>query len=343
MSSYLRQGLMSPFWLAALLTKAKSFENPVIGSRWLNEHGLHEARVALAHRIAARRRERLAGLVSAADRATFARDGFLLRENFLPATTFASLLAQVKSYRGAVREMAEGDTINRKIALDRTALAAMPALRDLLGSREWQGLIRYVGSRDTAPGLFLQSIFRHAQDGPDDPQTHLHADSFHPTVKAWFYLTDVAGDAGPFTYVPGSHRLTPARRAWERRMSLTARHAAERYTREGSFRVEPAELEALGLPQPRAFALPANSLVVADTYGFHARGPSLRPSLRVEIFAYGKRCPFLPWTGLDPWSSAGMTARIKLLWRYRDLVEAAGLGRNFMRARSNVSAFDLPG
>jgi hypothetical protein len=42
-------------------------------------------------------------------------------------------------------------------------------------------------------------------------------------VKALFFLTDVAADAGPFVYVPGSHRLTPERIEWERQMSLVAR------------------------------------------------------------------------------------------------------------------------
>src|SRR5437016_4485285 len=81
--------------------------------------------------------------------------------------------------------------------------------------------------------------------GPPDPQTALHADTFHPTVKAWLFLTDVAADAGPFTYVPGSHLLTAQRLAWERRMSLAARRSPDADTREGSFRIDPGELPAL--------------------------------------------------------------------------------------------------
>src|SRR3546814_11353522 len=55
---------------------------------------------------------------------------------------------------------------------------------------------------------------------PDDSQTALHSDTYHPTMKAWFFLHDVANDEGPFQYVPGSHRLTPQRIAWEKRKSL---------------------------------------------------------------------------------------------------------------------------
>jgi len=210
----------------------------------------------------------------------------------------------------------------------------------VLRSPEWRGLIRYVGSRDAEPVVWIQSILRHACEGPPDPQTALHADTFHPAVKAWLFLTDVAADSGPFTYVPGSHRLTPERLAWERRMSLVARHSPDADTREGSFRIDLAELAALGLPEPRVFAVPANTLVVADTFGFHARGPSAGRSLRVEVWAYGRRSPFVPWAGLDPWTAAALARRSLAGWRLGDLIERAGLKPHRWRLRAGVSAFD---
>ena len=36
--------------------------------------------------------------------------------------------------------------------------------------------------------------------------------------------------------------------------------------------------------------------------------PAREPTTRVEIWAIGRRNPFLPWTGLDPWSVAGARA-----------------------------------
>ena len=87
-------------------------------------------------------------------------------------------------------------------------------------------------------------------------------------------------------------------------MSLAAPHSPDGETRQGSFRADPDDLTALGLPEPRIFAVPANTLVVADTFGFHARGPSAGRSLRVEIWAYGRRSPFVPWAAFDPWTGA---------------------------------------
>jgi len=343
MLSQIGRVAMTPVWLAQLATGTKSFErNPVIGSRRLNGWGLHAARVQLAYRLAQARRRGLAGLVSAKDREAFDKDGFVVRPNFLPEEQFATLVAQVRAYRGPLREISEGDTIMRKIALDGKALAAVPMLGAVLQSHEWRGLIRYAGSRDAEPVVWIQSILRHACAGPDDPQTFLHADTFHPTVKAWLFLTDVAADAGPFTYVPGSHRLTDQRLEWERRMSLSARLSPNAEDRQGSFRIDSTELASLGLPPPRLFAVAANTLVVADTFGFHARGASERPSLRVEIWAYGRRSPFPSPAALVPWTTATLGWRSVLSWGFGDLLERAGIKTHRWRVRTGVSAFDLP-
>lgn len=318
---------MAPLWMGQILTGTKSFaDNPVLASGWLNRHGLHAARVALAHRLAARRRRRLAALVPAADREAFDRDGFVLRRDFLPPDEFAALLAQVRAFRGTASEVLQGDALTRKIVVHGETLARLPALKALIGRADWQALVRYAGARDSAPLVYIQSIFTHAVQAPPDPQTALHADTFHPTVKAWLFLTDVAGEAPPFTYVPGSHCLTPARLAWERRMSLQAARAADEHTRQGSFRIAPEELAALGLPPPRAFRVPANTLIVADTFGFHARGPSDRPALRAEIWAYGERSPFL-------------LPRLRLPRALRRLTPARPTAN---RTRRGVSAFDPP-
>jgi hypothetical protein len=123
--------------------------------------------------------------------------------------------------------------------------------------------------------------------------------------------------------------MTPERLEWERETSIHAAEARDRYSARGSFRVGPGELEGMKLDQPKAFAVPANTLVVADTVGFHARGFSAKPTRRVEIWAYGRRNPFLPWTGLDVLSLPGLAeARAPLLWKTLDRLERLGLTKN---------------
>jgi hypothetical protein len=338
----MRQALLMPFWLAQIFSQEKFFaRNPVIGSRRLNERGLHTARVTIAGRLAAARRGRLAHLIDPGDRARFDRDGFIVKRDFLPPDLFADLVAQARALRAPAREMVEGDTITRHIALDPAALERAPAARRLLERREFRNLVSYAGASVAAPMVYLQTVLSGAVAGPPDPQTDLHTDTFHPTVKAWLFLTDVAEDAMPFVYVPGSHRLTPQRLQWERQMSIAASGGppvdAHRLVRA----VPEAMLGDLGLPPPQPIAAQANTLVVADTFGFHARGASARPTTRVEIWAFGRRNPFLPWTGLDPWSIAALGLRKPALyWKSVDLLEGLGLGRQRWQARGDLSAFD---
>ena len=334
--------LRAPYWAAQLPTGAKSFmDNPILGSPTLNGWGLHVRRMGLAHRLAQSRRNRLARLVSPEDRRSFDQNGFVLKPDFLAADLFGRLLEEVQAYRGTVRETVQGNAVTRRIALDPPTLAQIPALRTTLGQPDLRGLLRYVFSYDAEPIFYLQTILSQSRSGPDDPQCDLHADTFHPTVKAWLFLTDVPEDEGPFTYVPGSHCLTPARLAWERKRSLAMGSDPDRLSRRGSLRVQADELSSLGLPPPRALAVKANTLVVADTCGFHARSPSARPTRRVELWASGRRNPFLPWVGLDVSSIEAIgQRRMAAFWSARDMVERLGGRPNFWRPREGVSAFD---
>jgi len=101
-------------WVLQLATGAKSFiDNPAIGSRRLNEAGLHVARLKVAHAMAWSRRQRLARWIDPADRAAFDRDGFVIRRDFLPPDVFQRLREQVLNYRGPAREMIQGDAVTR--------------------------------------------------------------------------------------------------------------------------------------------------------------------------------------------------------------------------------------
>ncbi|MCF8709627.1 phytanoyl-CoA dioxygenase family protein [Rhizorhapis sp. SPR117] len=312
--------LKSPLWVLQLGTGAKSFkDNRLIGSKRLNQMGLHTARVRFAHWLAWKRRARLARMVSAQDRVQFDEQGFVAIENFLPADEFALLRERILKQEAPAREMLQGDTITRRIAVDNSFLASVPALRTLIDSPRWRGLVRYVSSFDVEPLYYIQTILSGTAKARPDPQTALHADTFHPTMKAWFFLNDVADDEGPLTYVPGSHRMTLQRIAWEKAMSLRAPEGVDRLSARGSFRIENKELAALGLPPAQRFAVPANTLVVVDTNGFHARAQSAKQGKRIEIWAYSRRSPFVPWTGLDLLSIRGLAEhRVPLLWAIRD-------------------------
>jgi hypothetical protein len=316
--------LLLPWWLAQLFTGEKSFwPNPILGSLALNRRGLAVWRGRLAHRMTARRRRQLEPLIPAADRLVFERDGYVVKKGLLPPETFAELTAEIAALKATAGEFKEGDAITRRIPLTPELIARMPACRRLLAHPAFRGLTRYVGSFDAEPLVFIQTIFTQVDEGKTDPQTSMHIDTFHPTMKAWLFLEDVAEEDGPFTYAPGSHRRTPRREAWERRLSIRASDPSTRKTG-GAFRISKPEMAALKSAKPKRFAVPANTLVVADTYGFHARRPSTRPSMRLEIWAYSRGNPFAPWArlGLTP-------AR---LWRG----QAAAIGFAILELRRRI-------
>src|SRR5688572_11730753 len=289
-----------PFWTLALFTGAKSFaDNPIIGSRRLNRAGLHVWRVKAAHALARSRRRRLARLLPAELREQFDRDGFIVIRDFLPPDAFAELQSELLNTELPCRVHQQGDTLTRRYTVDPELRARFPHLDRLLDSAAWKGVMSYVASTRSQPLYYIQSILGGAAEGPPDPQLQLHADTFHPSMKAWLFLTDVQEDGRPLTYVAGSHRTSRERLAWEQRRSVSVLDEADRLSQRGSLRIAAEELPALALPQPTRFAVPANTLVVIDTFGFHARADSDRPTKRIELWAFSRRTPFLPWTGGD--------------------------------------------
>lgn len=312
--------LLTPFWALQLATGYKSFlDNPLIGSRRLNDLGLHVARVRLADAMCRWRRRRLARAVRPEWREAFDRDGFVAIPDIVPPAEFAALREALLAYRGPAREMRQGDAITRRMAIDPPMLDAVPALRRLLAREDIVALFHYVASYRIAPLHYIQTIVSKAGGNEPDPQETLHADSFHSSLKAWLFLNPVSEEDGPFTYVPGSHRFTPERLAWERGRSLADPKAIDRLSARGSPRIGERDLAVMQLPAARALAVPGNTLVVADTVGFHARGPSSRAGERVELWSYARRNPFLPWLGGDPTSLPGIAERrVAVVWAARD-------------------------
>jgi len=312
--------LLLPFWILQIGTSAKSFlDNPLLGSRFLNRRGLHRARVKFAGAMCAYRRRRLAGRVRGDWRSAFDRDGFVAIENVIAPEDFAALRQAILDYRGAAREMQQGDAITRRLAIDPAMLAAIPQLRTLLSRDDLNALFHYVASFRIQPLHYVQAILTHDAGGDSDPQEALHADAFHSSLKAWLFLNPVAADEAPFRFVPGSHKITPARLDWEYARSIGDPTALDRLSARGSPRVLPSGLAEMGLPDAMAMAVPANTLVVADTLGFHARGASKRAIERVEIWSYSRRNPFLPWLGGDILSLPGLAERrVGWLWAVRD-------------------------
>ena len=141
------------------------------------------------------------------------------------------------------------------------------------------------------PQFGQNTFIQRLQNSPDnnDVQKVMHMDTFFITVKFWFFPQDVTIDDGPFCYVPKSNILTDKRKAWMRQQwtdiidgkidpQRTYGHA------EGSLRVFDEELIEMGYdPQATAHPVKANTLVIANTFGFHARGEVSNTVIRQAV------------------------------------------------------------
>jgi len=334
--------LKMPYYAAELATGAKSFcDNPLIGSRRLNEAGLHVKRIRLAEQMADARRRRLAHLVSEEDRAAYQRDGFIATRDLLSEEALAGLRREVETTRFDAWEMHQGNAVTRFIPLPPKVLKDLPYLRSAVWSDPFQKGLRYVGSTDGDPLVYLHIVITNPGSKKSaDPQTAFHSDTFHQTAKCWFFLYDIDDAEGPFTYIRGSHRLTPERLAWEREQSLTASTDKNRLHARGSFRLPADQLHRLNYPDPVRFAVPGNTLVVADTHGFHARAASKKPSVRVGLYGSLRRNPFLPWTGLDVFSLPGFKGRQAQMYMAQKDLEKRLKGKTSHRYAGKILATD---
>lgn len=88
----------------------------------------------------------------------------------------------------------------------------------------------------------------------------------------------------------------------------------------------PDDLERLGLGPAVQVVVPANTLVVADTHGVHARTPSLRHTVRMEIYGTLRGNPYGLGCGVDPPAWPGIhSRRATLLDEAADLAARYGL------------------
>lgn len=319
---------MTPLWLVQLLYSSKSFEkNPILGNRLLNRLGLHVIRILLAHGITRLRGLFLLPLASRDLQRTFHTQGYLLIPDFLPPDEFAALENEARNYRGNVRECVQGDTQTHRTLLDPNSLKTLPACQKLLDAPRYKHALQWAAVRYGLPLTFIEQVRNgYVTDGGDDPQKQLHADTFHPTMKSWLFLDDVSEQHGPFSYVVGSNRLTLKRLAWEYRQSVLGRDLPDRYARRGSMRCSEQDRMALNLPEPTRFIVPRNTLVIANTFGFHARSPAAKHSTRLAIYADSRSNPFNPWPGVDlPWLNH-LKYRALLWYRDRQDRQAAQRG-----------------
>ncbi|MGP1351987.1 MAG: phytanoyl-CoA dioxygenase family protein [Parasphingopyxis sp.] len=298
----------------SIFTSMKVFSDPWVGHPGLNKYGLHRKRLKAAQAISNFRRAQTVR-VRDADEQHLMDHGFVAIENFLPDEGFAALRDECHAAEQAARaatplpekpevwgfgdsdrhdwgfDRFDGSTLNRFIKPGPLA-AAFPC------NPRFKRLARLVTGKTMSPrrNWIYQTVNGDEGEIPDQ-QREFHRDTFFNCMKYWYFIDPVTEDDGPFVYVPGSHKLTPERIAWEEKKAeaaVEARIEQNRRGMTGSFRIEEEEMAAMGLSEPQSYPVPGNTLVVANVFGFHRRGDAVPGTRRLSLYGNHRPQPFIP-------------------------------------------------
>lgn len=298
--------------VGAVFSNEKNFGHPVIGHPLLNRLGLHVGRIVVSDACYLLRTLPFAWLHPVLWY-RFQRDGYVVVQDLLAPADFAALRQEAEAacarYRAANPlertgergfgrkrmgsggfDRCDGDSVNRFVAI-----APRGAIhRRYCGSWKVTGLCLALFGMCNRLGKHHMYELVHGDEAINpDVQRQLHKDTFHHTFKAWYYLDDVTAEHGATEVVPGSHRSSPRRLAWEYRRSVAAR-GERSHGSGGSFRIAEAELPSLGLPAPRQILCRGNSVVLVNTKAFHRRGIAPRDTVRRSLYANFRPRAFAP-------------------------------------------------
>lgn len=296
-----------------ILTGSKNLNHWVLGAASLNNAGLHRARVQLADRCN-QRRKRAAVTALGDEGELLSEQGYLALENFLPDDQFAMLLAEADKAVASANADApaqvgegrqfgakkahpwgfdrhDGGTLNRFLEINPTL---HPCASEFSRHERLSALSEAIsGGRQKSKYVWFYLTLHGDQERASDPQKAFHRDTFFSSLKFWYFLKPVSEQEGPFEYVPGSHKLTAERLDWEHEKAMVA-IAKPRGKRSSSFRISEAELSDMNLPGPVAMTVPGNTLVIADTFGFHRRGLANAGASRLALYGNMRPWPFSP-------------------------------------------------
>ncbi|MEL6767897.1 MAG: phytanoyl-CoA dioxygenase family protein [Pseudomonadota bacterium] len=265
--------------MLSLLTAEKSFDDPWVGSTWLNKKlHLHALRIRLAASCAqlrAARAQRSAApprVLEAAAR--LADEGCCSLPHALPDALFAPLAAEAPSAEAV-------DAARRALApiLDNIARRAIGRPFPM----ETAALSRCECAVPPPKAAAAQELW--------------HRDAFCPGLRFWLTLTPVTAADGPLLYMPGSHRLSAERLEWE---EMVARRCASlrgaTLNKSGRFLMSDVEARRLG-GVPERFTAEPNTLIVINTFGIHARMLAERTGTRRALQGRYTPPPFATWAG----------------------------------------------
>lgn len=250
----------------------------IFATRTGNALGLQIVRIVLARLLLFWRRRRCPER-NLPEVRHLASEGYCVLENFLPPEEFEAVRAEFDEIFaagrfsiGAVdRQAVANDTAKLDWAAGNGVSPAISAFRDndrfmaILRGHEGRRADELMRLGDVKCMFWLSRRIDEPTNRPtaETSNCDLHADTFHTITKAFLYLGDTDESNGSHIYVPRSHRLSLGRLKLDYLNSIRTMFGAPRTT--------DTELRDIGLA-PLTMNYPANTLIIANEQGFHARG-----------------------------------------------------------------------
>jgi len=218
------------------------------------------------------------------------KKGFILIHNFLSDEDFKKVKDEFNNKRkaGCHSPIKDGDTFVDRFTYSPDQWRRLPAINKLLSNNLLLKTLESVELENIDIGdVWFDTInYGNSKKGASS-QTELHSDTFYNTHKVWFFIDPVTLEDGPLYFVPGSNQLSLKRLIFEYNKSIHYKNL-----KDYSFRVEPKDRAFLDCEE-KALICPSNTLIIANTRGFHRRGQAQVGHFRKQIhFCIRTKKPF---------------------------------------------------
>jgi hypothetical protein len=221
------------------------------------------------------------------------QDGMVVIPDFLPADLFEQIRAESRSL------VADTSKVTRQITTGPNTLFGYDFDGSLLDLKDYPAISQFYQNPNL---LFLfesglrkkvsqQNIVKWLEwlrqgegDRKADDQTEMHSDTYYDTYKAWLYLEDITVEKAPFAYVKGTHKVESKRLRYDYANSFQPVPSPSR-------RITQEEIIKRNL-QETVVVCKANTLAMANTFGYHRRLEGVAGFSRLALYASVRFHPF---------------------------------------------------
>ena len=220
--------------------------------------------------------------------AEFDNVGLVKYENYLTQEQRNSVLKEIETFP-IIENIQPQNSILNNVARNNT-----PGLYHLIYESDLFSICARAVHRRImdakAKDHFLQtSYIQRLQNNPgmNDIQKVCHSDVFFPCLKYWYFPETVTIENGPFNYALNSVQLTQEVLEFWHEESIkivtdTWDKNRNKGHAEGSLRALPDDLKRMGY-ELTPITVKQNTLVIANTSGWHCRGDAKKPSIRNAV------------------------------------------------------------